>query len=73
MTEGDLLLETAAICRRLLAKVESGEVRVAGERDIALLRRIEGAAGALEETTKRTGALRAQRREGGSSATARGT
>jgi hypothetical protein len=60
------LQQTAAIFRRLLTQVESGQIGITGERDVALLRRIEGAAGALEAASEGTGALPAElRQEGG--------
>lgn len=52
--------EAAAIFRRLLAQVEEGRLGIGGEHDVALLRRIEGAAGALEAAAEEgvgTGAL----------------
>ncbi|MDX6591746.1 MAG: hypothetical protein QOJ13_942 [Gaiellales bacterium] len=62
---GSELGQTAEILRRLLAEAESGRLELDGPQDAALLRRVEGAAGALEaaaEEGRGTGAFRPPRR-----------
>ena len=44
--------EAAAMLRRLLDAVERGELEPGGERGVALMRRMEGAAVALETTSR---------------------
>ena len=47
---GSEALAAAALLRRILVAVEEGELEAKGPRAMALLRRVEGAAAALEAT-----------------------
>jgi hypothetical protein len=48
----DELRQAAAIIRRLLEQVEEGQVDVGGARGVAVVRRLEGAAQALETASE---------------------
>jgi hypothetical protein len=48
----DALWDTVRLLRRLLAEVEAGRLPAPTPRDVALVRRIEGAAAALEAAAR---------------------
>jgi hypothetical protein len=52
-TDGDLE-EAAGIIREVLAAVEEGKLTASSPREVALLRRLEGAALALEAAAKKS-------------------
>jgi hypothetical protein len=47
-TDADALQGAARLLQRLLAEVEADRLRASSGRDVAMVRRIEGAAAALE-------------------------
>jgi hypothetical protein len=53
MTEADVAKEAAATIRRVLQAVERGELSVGSARARALVRRLEGAAAALDALGRR--------------------
>jgi hypothetical protein len=54
MATGGDLEEAAKIIRQVLAAVEQGKLRASSPREIALLRRLEGAAAALEAAVSKS-------------------
>jgi hypothetical protein len=63
MAKRSVEAETAATLRQLLEAVEQGELEPGGERGVALMRRMEGAAVALEASAEATGPGRSRRRQ----------
>ena len=51
-TDEDALRDAARLLRRLLAEVDAGLLRASSGREVAMVRRIEGAAAALEAAAR---------------------